>query len=188
MASTPSLGMAGFYTGVGSRSTPIDILDLMTRIAIRLDADGYWLRSGNAEGADQAFATGHALTGNMEIYLPWRTFNRDHPSLHHARYVYERPTRQAFNIARRYHPAWERLAPGGQDLHARNVHQVLGIDCDRPARFLICWTPNADGSGGTGQALRIARAYHVPTFDLGNPDTLTRLQRYVAGEVASPTI
>ncbi|NMA16004.1 MAG: hypothetical protein GX935_02005, partial [Erysipelotrichia bacterium] len=33
--------------------------------------------------------------------------------------------------------------------------------------FIICWTKNGSGSGGTGQAIRIAKAYDIPIFDAG---------------------
>jgi cell division GTPase FtsZ len=53
-------------------------------------------------------------------------------------------------------------------LHARNAMIVLGKNLDDPVDFIICWTPGGTGSGGTGQALRIARAYGIPVYDLGD--------------------
>jgi hypothetical protein len=44
--------IARLYTGVGSRETPPDILDLMTRLAQRLAAIGWVCRTGGALGAD----------------------------------------------------------------------------------------------------------------------------------------
>ncbi|HRY03076.1 MAG TPA: hypothetical protein P5256_08115, partial [Beijerinckiaceae bacterium] len=38
--------------------------------------------------------------------------------------------------------------------------------------FVICWTKDARGGGGTGQAIRLARAHGVPVFDLADPQTL----------------
>lgn len=35
-----------YYTGIGSRKTPIEILDFMTEIAIYLNKKKYILRSG----------------------------------------------------------------------------------------------------------------------------------------------
>src|SRR4051794_35199053 len=59
--------MAKIYTGIGSRQTPAEVLALMTRIAQALDAEGYILRSGEAAGADTAFAQGAT---RREIFLP----------------------------------------------------------------------------------------------------------------------
>ena len=39
----------------------------------------------------------------------------------------------------------------------------------------MCWTPNAAISGGTGQALRIARAHSIPVYNLANASTFTRV-------------
>jgi predicted Rossmann fold nucleotide-binding protein DprA/Smf involved in DNA uptake len=47
--------MENYYTGVGSRKTPPDVLSLMTRIATHLDSLGKILRSGGAKGADDLF-------------------------------------------------------------------------------------------------------------------------------------
>jgi hypothetical protein len=40
-----------YYAGIGSRETPKDILDLISKIAIKLESLGYTLRSGGADGA-----------------------------------------------------------------------------------------------------------------------------------------
>jgi len=47
-----------FYSGIGSRTTPLEVQALCTRIAAQLEKAGYVLRSGGAEGADKAFAAG----------------------------------------------------------------------------------------------------------------------------------
>ena len=43
------------YAGIGSRETPAEIQAQMNEVAKELEAAGYTLRSGNAEGADKAF-------------------------------------------------------------------------------------------------------------------------------------
>src|SRR5678815_2257413 len=64
-----------YYTGVGSRSTPPEVLAIMTKLAYRLEKNGLMLRSGGAEGADSAFERGVSEDENKEIFLPWRGFN-----------------------------------------------------------------------------------------------------------------
>ena len=150
--------MNKFYAGIGSRETPSTILALMTRIAHRLRLRGYILRSGGADGADSAFEAGAGTA--KEIYLPWRGFNGNRSPLHS-------PSPAAMQMAAQFHPAWERCSPGARKLHARNCYQMLGTDLRTPVDFVVCWTPGATGSGGTGQALRIARAHDIPVFDLG---------------------
>lgn len=156
------------YAGIGSRKTPQDILALMKHIADRLGKWGWMLRSGGANGADEAFFTGAWC---YEIYVPWAGFNNIG---HGAELV--RPTPKAMEIAAQYHPGWKNLREPVQKLHARNVHQILGADCNSPCSMVICWTP--DGStgittartGGTGQAIRIAAAHKVPIFNLQRED------------------
>ena len=43
------------YAGIGSRETPIEVLELMTKASTWLGSKGYTLQSGGAIGADMAF-------------------------------------------------------------------------------------------------------------------------------------
>lgn len=163
------------YTGVGARKTPPEWLHVLTVVARTFAAAGWTLRSGNAAGGDQAFQAGAGEAA--EIYLPWPSYEGGRPE--HVRECHARPTMRAWEIAREHHPAWERLTRGGRLLQARNSHEVLGVTCDDPSDVLICWTPGARGGGGTGQAIRVARAYGVPVVDLGSAEGLNVLASYV---------
>lgn len=150
-----------YYAGIGSRETPAAALELMERAAAIFACEGWTLRSGGAQGADQAFERGCDLVGGLkQIFLPWRGFE-DNLS------PFYEPTREASVIAASFHPRWETLSQGARRLHARNAHQVLGANLREPVEFIICWTPKGSGSGGTGQALRIARSHNIPVIDLG---------------------
>ena len=150
-----------YYAGIGSRSTPLEVLGLMIDYADQLARAGWCLRSGGADGADTAFETA-GTTGAHQIYLPWPRFNgRSGPSCH---VVGDESSLRA--VAEQYHPAWHACSRGARALHTRNVAQVLGFPIGEASRFVLCWTPGGTGSGGTGQALRIAKAYRVPVFDL----------------------
>jgi hypothetical protein len=157
-----------YYTGVGSRSTPDDILRLMTHIALKLATMGYTLRSGGAMGADLAFERG-ASTSKHIFYAK------------HA-------TPQAMAIAAYFHPAWIRMTSYAQKLHGRNAFQVLGPYLCEPSEFLICWT--SDGAethkqrsittGGTGTAISIASHYGVPVYNLANKERFNHYTNWVA--------
>src|SRR5207244_24474 len=99
----------------------------------------------------------------------------------------ERPSNEAYKLAERFHPNWRNLRHSVRSLHARNVHQVLGPNLDAPAHFVLCWTPEGSGSGGTGQAIRIAGAYRVPVLDLGQPRAEERLRALLASYGAQQT-
>ena len=145
------------YSGIGSRRTPIDILQIMTRTAEYLYNQGYILRSGGADGADKAFELG--AKEKKEIFLPWKNFNNSDSLL------FDTP-KEAFEIAAQIHPAWQYLKEYVKKVHARNTLQVLGKNLDEPSDFIICWTKNGSMIGGTAQALRIAKAYDIPIFNL----------------------
>jgi len=143
--------MVKYYAGIGSRETPTAILSEMTRLAQVFQSEGYILRSGAAEGADTAFELG---AGDAKhIYLPWPRFNGHSSTL--------LPTPEAYALAAKHHPAWDRCSPGARSLHARNCHQVLGLDLATPVEFVCCWTKDGRASGGTGQAIRLAYAFDV---------------------------
>ena len=74
-----------------------------------------------------------------------------------------------FRIAESFHHGWYYLRQFERKLHARNVCQVLGRDLKTPSRCVLCWTRSASGSGGTGQAIRVANAYKIPVFDFAKP-------------------
>ena len=149
------------YAGIGSRTTPDDICEAMTKIAIYLAGHGWVLRSGHADGADKAFERGARF---KEIFLPWHGFNGSKPGQlgHTVPDITERMTQ----IAKDFHPNWAACSSAARKMHIRNVCQVLGADCVTPAKMVICWTPNGKGSGGTGQAIRIAKGFNIPVFDL----------------------
>lgn len=170
------------YAGIGSRKTPPDILDLMMKIAKWMSWAGYSLRTGGAEGADLAFERGAmALNGSAVaptfIYLPWPGYNSiQRRGFHHSQ-VMDAPSPAAFREAARHHPVWKDLSDGAKCLHARNCHIVLGETLDRPVQRIICWTPNGKETGGTAQAMRIARKKHISIHNLHNPQTMKYYQR-----------
>lgn len=161
-----------FYTGIGSRETPEDILLYMRQAASSLASDGWTLRSGGADGADSAFEEGakesarfHNELPKMEIYLPWKNFNKNPSPLFE-------PTKEALELASQFHPAWWNCSYGAKRLHARNGHQVLGLDLKTPSEFVVCWTKAALFQGGTAQAMRIATHHKIPIYNLANKDDL----------------
>ena len=145
-----------YYAGIGSRKTPKDVLKKMKVLGFVFAEAGYTLRSGGADGADTSFEQGcKAAGGKYEIFLPWKGFNKNESDLYP-------PSPAAFDMAKKFHPAWERLTHAGKKLHSRNCHQVMGKDLNSPVYFVVCY---AEG-GGTEQALRIARAAKIQIFNM----------------------
>lgn len=158
------------YAGIGARITPENILHTMCSGAMQLAKEGYLLRSGHADGADQAFQMG--ANKLSRVYLPWPSYNQN-VQIHGNKIV---PENWALHHeAAIHHPIWDELSQGVQKLLARNVAILLGSRMDDPVDFVICWTPEGKEVGGTGHAMRIAEKWDIPVYNLGKQGELERL-------------
>ena len=144
--------MTKFYTGVGSRDTPEDVLSVMRDLSRIYREMGWTLRSGGARGADTAFEEN---AGDLkEIYLA----NSDETI---DKFSYDKAQR----LASMYHPAWLRLPEYSKKLLTRNAFQVMGAKMDNPSDLIICWTKDGCIShytrdihtGGTGDMESVFR-------------------------------
>lgn len=150
------------YAGIGSRKCPQWVLDFMTLIARVLDQKGYTLRSGGAEGADTAFATGAT---KKEIFRP------------------NDATPEAIEIAMDVHPAPQHCKPYVRKLHGRNVQIILGEDLNVPVEFVICWTPGGKTTGGTGLGIALSKRENITVYNLCNKkDFLKVVERFLYNE------
>jgi hypothetical protein len=176
------------FAGIGSRSTPADMLRLLRLASRWLVETGWVCRTGGAAGADTACEEGallaleddtrvgpeHATGGGLEVYLPWPRFGRgldhyrrlaDHPDGGLNLTAYPSPTHEAVDLASTVHPNWAACTPAARLLHGRNSHQVLGRDLRSPVGSVLCWTP--DGADGSPE--------HPVTRDTGGTGQALRL-------------
>lgn len=167
--------MDKFYTGIGARVTPNDVLTVMTKLATLLDNKNYILRSGGADGADTAFELG---SRHSEIYVPWKTFNNRTNGI-----CIDNP--EATLIAKKYSPHWGYMKDPVKKLMIRNVYQVLGGTLDKPSEFVLCWTKDGcehyqdrtGKTGGTGLAIEIASRYNIPVINMSHATWRSKLDR-----------
>lgn len=152
-----------YYAGIGSRETPPDILKLMTRIAEVMSDKGWTLYSGGAVGADRAFQKG--AKGKYLVF----TANDVDPSTEIGR--------KALDLAEQYHPNWKACSDYAKRLHARNGLIVLGPNLTAPVKGIYCWTPQGKITGGTGQALRIAKDKNIEVRNLGREEVKKKIIR-----------
>jgi len=161
------------YAGIGARSTPASILYIMTKLASKLEDNGWTLRSGGATGADSGFEKG-VSNGNKEIF----TVNSLTGEI----------GEEAYATVDRYHPRPSKLSAYARKLMARNAFQVLGPDLRQPSVFVVCWAPGSryddkdritSVSGGTGQAVRIAYDHDIEVFNLDNDKHLQKVLKYI---------
>lgn len=149
-------------TGIGSRETPSKILKEMTKIGKWCLENNITVRSGHADGADWAFEEG--AQERCIAYLPWDWFNKELVSK--AKKVTVPRNEKYDAITAKFHPNPNALSAYGKLLMNRNACQVLGLNLDKLTNYVICWTKDGQASGGTGQALRIAKAYNVPVLNM----------------------
>jgi len=153
------------YAGIGSRQTPTDTLKLMILIGQKMAESGHVLRSGAADGADEAFEEGCNLAkGPKEIYLPWKQFRN-----HESKLL---PNSKAIAEACKYCFNYNRMMRPTKLLFARNQQQILGENLDSPTNFMVCWTPGGNLEGGTRIAIQSAIRNKVPYMNLGHFKTV----------------
>lgn len=155
-------------TGIGSRQTPPEILELFEALGDEArDQGDCWIRSGHAEGADYAFEKG--ARDRCIVYLPWNGFNKDKKVLGIPR---TQPLREeVLEIVYRYESYARNLNDPVKLIKSRNVYQILGEDLNTPSDLVVCWTEEGEIEGGTGLAIKIALDYKIPVINVGDYDT-----------------
>lgn len=191
--------MNRYYTGIGSRQTPPEILEIMTAIAQIMRERGDILRSGHAVGADRAFEEG--AVDKADIYLPWATFGikpyKHDPGAPVQGRAITLPRKILFQNYALLEAHEIRDRRGGEIatdavklLHGRNYAQVMGHEMDAPrSQCVICWTPTGltgwkdynrtQPQGGTATAILLADLYHIPVFNLARPEAREALDSWL---------
>lgn len=169
-------------TGIGSRRTPKNILSLMSDLGVEAVEHDHIIRSGGAAGADTAFEVQarNRRPDKVEVFLPWPGFNGNTSQ-------FTTPSAKAIMIASNLLPYWSKLAPSVQSLHARNMHQVIGRDCNTLSDVIVCWTPDGASSyeectkhtGGTGSAIKLASLFSIPIINMQRHTSITTLQQII---------
>lgn len=155
------------FAGIGSRETPESILEVMHEISHVLTSEGWYCRTGMADGADMAFATG-AVPGKLIAYLPWATYQYEICKKIKGLRLADEVTQAAIEMAHNFHPnlskqSWEKL-------HGRNMQIILGKDLDKPCDVVICWTPKGELVGGTATGIKCAKKNGIKVINLGSKD------------------
>lgn len=160
---------------IGSRELGSDEISLCVRIGHHIASLGAFVGSGNALGADQAYARGSNAVSPAQtiVYLPWASYensalvagNRVRVCGDDAEYR---------TLAAPLHPAWDRLSRGVRALHTRNVGIIQG------ASVVIAW-PNASKphGGGTSMGIRTAKSLSIPVLDLTVPAVFEAMCAYI---------
>lgn len=197
-----------YYTGVGSRETPPEVISVMEDAAFRLARLGFTLRSGKAGGADAAFQRGmqkydetldngkkkEYRTRLAEIYIPWDGFASDNEDLwdfwdyplSYLDHLMPEQKQKRDQLVEEIHPNYDALKKkrGAFALHSRNVHQVLGANIldPKPSAFCLYYASedkHGNPKGGTATAVNLAKKYGVRTLNLNTPERLALLEQFL---------
>ena len=150
--------------GIGSRELNPDDLHICFQLGQFIVSLGGELHTGNAEGADQAFANGANMVKpeRVHLHLPWASFNRE--AINRGNVIHL-PQDQSHHeeTARMYHKGWHRMGQGGRKLHTRNVSIVV---YPQLKDLILAFPSQKWGGGGTGQGMRVGEGLGVPVIDL----------------------
>lgn len=175
------------YAGIGSRETPPEVLDVMTKLTARLGELGFVLQSGGAKGADTAFERG--VVGKHKAVIFYADSYGFLDKFDKLMSDYRPEAIEAgMELFKEFHPAPHRCSDYAARLHCRNAFILLGADLPHgpnPVDFIICWTKDGGVTGGTGQALRIGKAYDIPVFNLYFEDAIPRLGEFLRSHKVS---
>lgn len=179
-----------FWTGIGSRQVPDDVIANMVKFGYEMASTGMCLRSGKASGSDTGFQIGVETfllkKGNenlplMEIYIPWNRFDNYRVKIvtHDIIGPDQASWPQAKQIAKQIHPNPKALKDAALSLHARNVYQVLGTHLTEPSEFVIFYADEHNGvvKGGTATAVHLARKHNIPTYNIKTDNGDEELKR-----------
>lgn len=165
------------YAGIGSRETPPEILEAMTKVAGLLRDKGYILQTGKTfddqeEGADKAFSIG--TDKNKKILFGPEEYGEDEIAL---------------RVVADIHPFPDKLKPGAKKLMARNTFQVFGKKLDTPVDFVLFYAKETENplrpEGGTGQAVELARRNGIPTINMAEADWKDKLEAITSAKTSN---
>ena len=163
--------MTKIFAGIGSRELPEEIYNRLDFLLIEICGLGYDLYSGGAIGFDRKcedFYKG-CLNRQSTIFTPNKTVREYIAGHEKIRKVFNVTNiwYKALDIASKHHPAWHKITKKHiRNLHARNTLIILGEDLNSPVDFVLCWNKDRN-SGGTSQGIRVAEAYDIPVFHMG---------------------
>jgi hypothetical protein len=167
---------------IGSRGLKVSEILACEAIGRAIVERGWELHTGNAKGADQAFARGgNTVNPNkVHLHLPWHKYERDAISVGNFVRTVEDLTQKELvwysDFARRHHPAWNHLSQGVRKLMVRNGMIIVPWE-GMPVNVTIAWPSDKMGGGGTGQGMRMTGEMDSTLIDLTqtNPDWVLKM-------------
>jgi len=176
-----------YYTGIGSRKITKREEKTISGIALYLKRNDFTVYSGNASGADVTFQRGSG--GNCVVFVPWKSFNESvYNYIDESKFsvcIEESKDREAYESVEKFHPNPRALTRAGRNFMARNYYQVMGYGEYPVSEFVVCCADEdryGEVTGGTGQAVRIAKSLGLPIINIRTDGWLKKIKQQVKGK------
>ncbi len=194
------------YSRMFTASSPVNVpnerLEALDRIIEKAEQLGFTFRSmGDSKDKLNTEVTERAT--RIEYYLPWAGFNADvdaklpKPTEKGANIAcwIDATKKEAINNAKGKNVPREDivsdynlLSPAIKTFNARNVHIVLGDDCETSLNFILVYTECGaekpkdikwDKAQKSGYYIDVGEKFNIPVFNLSKPDCELRLTEYL---------
>lgn len=183
------LDNANTATLIGSREAPERIASVAIKIGRALSDRGVFAYSGGAPGMDSNFLFDYAPE-RRRIILPENGFNGLYSNGRDIIDYNEFDTHKAADEARKVAAHFDDQSEWTQRRYARNAMQILTEKLDTPTDFVLFWAVEKEGcvKGGTAIAVRLARLYGVPSFNLWRSNVLDEVCETFGVNTKPPTL
>lgn len=165
------------YVGMGPRAAGEEMCALARDFGTAMAEMKWVLRSGAAEGMDEAFEAGcDSVQGKKEIFVPehgFRKRNNKTDKVVHTLDLHIEAMRQAAPLF----PNWDKLGTNVQMFLTRNVFALFGEKLNKPADLVVTW--NQYEGTGSFQLLQMATAAGIPAFNLSKPGQMEAVEEAV---------
>lgn len=166
------------YVGVGPMTAGEDMCAQAKIFGQAMAEMGWTLRSGGAEGLDEAFERG-ALEGNgkTEIFIPSADFRKRFKSSDKVIHTLDKHIEAMREVAP-LHENWSQLGTTVQMFLTRIPFCLFGEKLDKPAHFVVGWSKHYPHTGA-GIVLKMAEMAGIPAFNLAMPGQMDAVEDFV---------
>lgn len=151
--------------------------------AVNLVKDKYTVRlTGGTD--DKVFNTLTATTFNNEIYLPFKSFNKNIPNAKSTA-----PSKEAFSVVKGMFKNYNSLPGFARSSNARDVEMIFGKELKERVKLILIFSDcgseainksvNFITLGSVALTLRIASKLKIPLINVKNDDAINKIKQFI---------
>ena len=161
---------------------PVEVIEKIKSTFEELNTLGFTLRA-TGDNRDKLAVEGEKAYERKEYHIPFKKFNPD------VEAKTSKPSKFAYEIAAKYHRAFTKVSNVVRGFLARNVHIMLGSDCNTPVNFIIIYTScgiettkniKFETAGNVSFNIDLAEELNVPIFNFKNENAKERLTSFLS--------